>query len=167
LAATLLAIPVLVILLMVQMVIASRLPLLNGTADIVLLVLVAWALQERVKNAWIWALIGGLLVSFVSALPMLTPLIGYMLIVALVRMIQKRIWQSPILAMLVATTVGTLFYQSLSWLVLSFYGSRLPLGESLSMVILPSTLLNLLLSLPVYALVLDMASWVYPIEYDI
>jgi hypothetical protein len=40
--------------------IASRIPLLHGSADLILLALVAWALQKRVNTAWQWALIGGL-----------------------------------------------------------------------------------------------------------
>jgi len=155
-----------VLLVMIQSVIVSRLPLLGGTADIVLLVLVAWTLQERVKTAWIWALVGGILVSFVSALPFFTPLISYLVITGLIRLLQTRIWQTPILAMFVATAVGTLISQLASIFVLKMTGTPLPWAESLSLVVLPSMLLNLLLSLPVYALVADLASWVYPHEVE-
>ncbi len=66
----LLAFPVLLVTLMLQMVVASRLTLLQGSVDLVLLTLVAWALQERARTAWIWALIAGVAVSFISALPL-------------------------------------------------------------------------------------------------
>ncbi len=164
--ATLLAFPVLIILVMLQMVVASNLMLLRGTADLVMLVLIAWALHERVRNAWIWTVIAGLLVSFVSAMPSLTPLIGYLLVTAIARLLQQRMWQSPILAMFVTTVAGTLIFQLLSMASLILAGTPLPVRESLSLVILPSVLLNLLLSLPVYALVSDMVSWVYPAEVE-
>ncbi len=163
---TLLAFPVLVLLVMLQTVVASNLILLHGSADLVMLVLIAWALHGRVRTAWIWAFVGGLLVSFVSAMPLFTPLIGYLLVIGIARLLQQRMWQSPILAMFVTTVVGTLLYQVLSMVVLIFSGTPLPLRESLSLVILPSTLLNLLLSLPVYVLVSDMVSWVYPAEVE-
>ena len=164
--ATLLAFPVLILLVMVQMVVASNLMLLRGTADLVMLVLIAWSLHERVRTAWLWAIIAGLLVSFVSAMPSLAPLIGYLLVTAIARLLQRRMWQSPILAMFVTTVAGTLIFQLLSMISLILSGTPLPIRESLSLVVLPSALLNLLLSLPVYALVSDMVSWVYPAEVE-
>ena len=53
------AFPVLIITLMLQLAIISRLPLLHGTADLMLLVLVAWALQERVRTAWFGRCLAG------------------------------------------------------------------------------------------------------------
>lgn len=163
---TLLAFPVLVLLVMLQTVVASNLMLLHGTTDLVMLVLIAWALHERVRTAWVWTFVAGLLVSLVSAMPSFTPLLGYLLVTGIARLLQRRMWQSPILAMFVATVAGTLLYQLMSMVVLIVSGTPLPLRESLSLVILPSALLNLLLSLPVYALVSDMVSWVYPAEVD-
>ncbi len=164
--AILLAFPMLVLLVMFQTVVVSNLTLLRGSADLVMLVLIAWSLHERVRAAWIWAFVAGALVSFISALPMLTPLIGYLIVTGIARLLQQRLWQSPILAMFVTTVAGTLIFQLMSMIVLIFSGTPLPLRESLSLVVLPSALLNLLLSLPVYALVSDMVSWVYPAEVE-
>jgi len=156
-----------IVLLIIQSVVVSRLPLLHGTADIILLVLVAWALQEKVKHTWIWAIVAGLLVSLVSAAPYFSPLIAYLLIVGIARFLQRHVWQMPILAMFVATIVGTLIQQSLYYVVLQIHGTPLPLNDSISLIILPSALLNLLLSLPFYALITDLANWVYPVEVEI
>jgi rod shape-determining protein MreD len=156
-----------IVLLITQSVVVSRLPLLYGTADIILLVLVAWALQDKVKHAWGWTLIAGLMVSLVSAMPYFSPLIGYLLVVGIARILQRHVWQMPILAMFVATVAGTLIQNVLYYVVLQIHGTPLPLNESLSLIILPSALLNLLLSLPVYALVNDLANWVYPVEVEI
>ncbi len=161
---TILALPVMVVLVMVQSVIVSRLPLLNGTADLVLLVLIAWAIQEKVTTAWQWTLIGGLLVSLVSAMPYFSPLVSYLAAIAFTRLMQHRIWQTPVLAMFVATVFGTLFQHILYIAVLFVTGTSLPIRESLTLVTLPSMLLNLILSIPVYALVTDIARWVYPAE---
>jgi rod shape-determining protein MreD len=162
-----LSFPVLLLLLMIQMVVISRLPLLSGTADLILLVLVAWSLQERVTSAWVWAVVAGLLTSFVSALPLFTPLIGYLIITGIARVLQRQVWQTPILAMFVATVAGSLIYYFMSWFILSFSGLPLPLTDSITRVILPAVLLNLLLSIPVYALVTDMANWLHPYELEI
>lgn len=156
-----------IFLLIIQTVVISRLPLLEGTADLILLALVAWALQERVPNPWVWTLIGGGLVSFISALPFPTPVLGYLMATGIARVLQKRVWQMPILAMFVATVVGTVLYQTLSILVLRFLGTSLIWGECISLVILPSILLNSLLSLPVYAVVVDFAGMLYPDRVEV
>ncbi len=77
--ATLIAIPIFIGLAIFQSTVVSRIPLLHGTADLVLLALVAWALQERVKTHWQWSIIGGLLISILSAMPFGVLLIGYLM----------------------------------------------------------------------------------------
>jgi len=56
--AVFLAIPLLGLLVIMQSAILSQVRLLNGTVDLVLLVLVAWSVQERVKTAWHWRIAG-------------------------------------------------------------------------------------------------------------
>jgi cell shape-determining protein MreD len=98
--AVLLAIPVLLTLLILQMGLVSNMPLLHGSADLLLLALVAWALNKRVRTAWLWAVLAGLMVAFVSALPPGVALVGYLVAVGLALLIRQRIWHMPLLAML-------------------------------------------------------------------
>ncbi len=163
----LLAFPVLAFVLMIQTIIISTLPLLSGYADLMLLVLIAWGLQERVRAAWIWAVIAGLMVGTVSALPLFIPVAGYLLITAMTRLLTRRVWQSPILAMFIMTFAGSLVYQGLVMVFLIFNGTALPVSDSLNLVILPATLLNLLLALPVYGIVADLAQGLYPEEVEV
>ncbi|MBE0696578.1 MAG: hypothetical protein IH586_06615 [Anaerolineaceae bacterium] len=163
----LLAIPILAFALMLQTIILSTLPLLNGYADLVLLVLIAWSLQERVRSAWIWSILAGLMVGYVSALPLFVPVAGYLLATGMSRLFLRRVWQSPILAMFLVTFVGSLLNQGITMAVLIFNGTPLPLGDSLNLVVLPGTLLNLLLALPVYAIITDLAQWFYPEEVEV
>ena len=160
----LIAIPVLALAVMLQTAVISRISLLTGTADLVLLIVVTWALQEQVESAWHWALVGGVLVSFVSALPPIVPIAGYLLAVGLARFVVRQIWQSPMLALLSVTFFATLVYNLLTYLVLLVVGSPLPLGDVLALILLPSIFLNFLLAIPVHSLIRDLASWVYPLE---
>jgi hypothetical protein len=163
----LLAIPILAFVLMLQTIIVSTLPLLSGYADLILLVLIAWSLQERVRSAWIWSAMAGFMVGAISALPFYVPLVGYLLVTAISRLFLRRVWQSPILAMFLITFIGSLLSQGIAMGALIFNGTPLPLGDSLNLVILPGTLLNLLLALPVYAIITDLAQWVYPEEVEV
>jgi rod shape-determining protein MreD len=159
--------PVLIITLMLQLAIISQLPLHYGAGDLVLLVLVAWALQEHSRNAWFWALVGGGLVSIISALPFGAPLIIYLVIVLGVRLVNRRMLEFPILAMLIATIAAT-FFQHFSEIVVMFVDGRpIPFSQGLVLVTLPSVLLNLLFAVPVYALIHELARWVYPVEVQI
>jgi rod shape-determining protein MreD len=165
--AYLISLPVLVAALMLQLAIFSQLPLLYGPTDLVLLVLIAWAIQERSRNAWFWAFLGGSLVSIISALPFGAPLVIYLVVVLGIRLVNRRILEFPILGMLIFTIVGT-FFQHFSEIVVLFVDGRaLPFSQSIVLVTLPSVLLNLLFSLPIYALVTDLARWVYPVEVQI
>jgi len=160
----LLAIPVLALALMLQTAVVSRISLLSGTADLILLVLVAWALQEQVEAAWHWAVAAGLLVGLVSAAPPIAPIIGYLLAVAFSRFVIRQIWQSPILALLSVTFFSTLVYHLVTYLVLIIAGTPLPFGDVLALIVLPSVFLNFLLAIPVHSLIRDLALWVYPVE---
>ena len=164
---TLLAIPLFGILAILQSAIVSRLPLLHGTADLLLVVVIAWALQERVRTAWRWALIAGLIIGYMSALSIVIPIMGYLAVTGMALLLRQRIWQAPILAMLAITFVGTLLINILTALFLSITGTPLPLLDTLNLIILPSVILNLLLAIPIYALVKDLSEWLYPEDIEL
>jgi len=165
--ATFIAIPILGILLIFQSAVVSQIPLLHGTADLILLAIIAWALQKRVETALQWSIIGGLLVTIVSALPLGVALIGYPLVAIFALIMRQRVWQVPILAMFIATFIGTLLMHIITLLALRLVGTSLPLREALNLITLPSVLLNLLLAVPVYALIGDLANWLYPEELEV
>ncbi len=148
------------------MAIASRIPLLGGYADLILVTLAAWSLQERVQTAWHWAIFAGLLVGWTSGLPWIIPLLGYLLTVAFARALVRRIWQTPLLGMFVVVFVGTLLFHVLTIVNLRLFGSPLSVEDALSVVTLPSLFLNLLLALISFPILRDLAVWVYDIEDD-
>jgi cell shape-determining protein MreD len=162
--ATFLSLPILGLAVMLQMAVFSRLDLLSGNIDLVLLIVVAWSLQERVRTSWVWALVAGALVGFVSGLHWLVPVVSYLLSVGCARLLTRRIWQAPLLAMFLVTALGTLLMHALSFAVLNLFGHALPLGDSFVVVFLPGLLLNLLVSIPVHSMVRDLANRLYPVE---
>lgn len=160
----LIAVPVLALAFMLQTAVVSRITLLSGSADLVLMILLAWALQEQVESAWHWAALAGLMAAFVSGLPPVVLLIAYLLTVSLARYILRQIWQSPILALFTVTFFSTLLLHLITYLSLVIRGSNAAFGDALALVTLPSVFLNFLLALPVHSLIRDMALWVYPVE---
>jgi hypothetical protein len=160
----LIAIPVLALAFMLQTAVVSRITLLSGSADLVLLILIAWALQEQVESAWHWAAMAGLMAAFVSGLPPLVLLVAYLLAVSLARYILHQIWQTPLLALFTVIFFSTLLLHLITYLTLFFRGSTTAFSDALALITMPSIFLNFLLALPVHSFIRDMALWVYPLE---
>jgi len=158
----LVAAPVILLAVIIQSAIVSRVYLLSGIADLPLVMLAAWALQDEVKTAWHWAVATGLLVGFVSGIAWFVPVISYLIVVMLAQILQRRIWQAPLLAMFVVTFLGTLVLYLLSFASLQLSGVPLSVTDTLGLLTLPGVLLNLLLAIPAYAVMRDLSRWVYP-----
>jgi len=152
--------------LILQMTVFSRITLLAGSPDLLLVILAAWVMQPRVKTAWHWAVIAGLMIGFTSAVPLFVPVFGYLAVIGLGYLLQRQVWQAPFLATLIINFIGTLVGLVLTFLVLQLYGRSLPFIDSFGLVILPGILLNLLLAFPIYYLVNELAQLIYPSEVE-
>jgi rod shape-determining protein MreD len=155
------------VLAIIQSTIVSTMPLLNGTADLILLFIVAWALQEHVDSAWLWCLIGGIYASLYTALPFGSFIIAYLICVGIARLLKHRIWKAPFLAMVATTFICTLIVQLISLSARVITGVSIPLMSVLNLIILPSLLLNLILAIPVFSIMHDMANWLYPEKLEV
>lgn len=158
----LVAVPVILLAVILQSAMISRIYLLSGMADLPMVLLAAWALQDEVDSAWHWAIAMGVLVGFVSGIQWFVPVIGYIIVVGLAQILQRRVWQAPLLAMFTITFLGTIVLSILSLAVLRFVGVPMAVGDVLGLLTLPGVLLNMLIAIPVYAVMRDLARWVYP-----
>jgi hypothetical protein len=156
------AIPLLGLAVIAQSAIVGQFSLLAGSADLLLVILAAWALQEGVATAFQWAFLASVMVSLVSHLPWVIYGIGYFGVVILALLLQRRVWQVPLLAMVSVTFLGTVFMHLLSFLYLSFIGTPLSFADSMGLVTLPSVLLNMLIAIPLFGMMRDLAGWVFP-----
>lgn len=160
----LIAFPLIGLTVILQSAVISRLTLLSGYADLLLIMLAAWALQPQVKTAWHWAFVACILVGYMTRLPWPVVVLGYAAVVIISQALLRRVWQAPLLAMFTVTFLGTLIMHLLSYAALVLTGVSISLGDALGFVTLPSLLLNLFFSIPVYAFMRDLAHWVYPGE---
>jgi len=158
----LIAIPVIILAVILQSAVVSRLTLLSGFGDLPLVMLAAWALQDDVDSAWHWAIATGVLVGFVSGINWLVFVIGYIGVVALAKILRTRVWQAPLLAMFSITFLGTIFLELVMYAALQLSGVSIPFQDAFGLLTLPGVLLNLLLAVPVYAVMRDLAHWAYP-----
>lgn len=157
----LVAIPLLGLAAIIQSSIVGQFPLLGGTADIVLVLITAWALQETVTTGFHWAFLASVFIGIVSSLPWLIYFICYMGAVLFAVLLQRRVWQVPMLAMFLVTFAGTVLLQVLTMAYLNLSGTAVPAADSLGLITLPSVLLNMLIAIPVFAMMRDIANWVF------
>jgi hypothetical protein len=158
------AFPLLGLAIILQSSLVSEIQLLNGYADLPMLIIAAWALQERVDSAWHWAAVACLFAGFISKMPWVVLVLGYLGIVFVARTLQRRVWQAPLLAMFSVVFIGTILIHILSFGFLTILGTTLPLNDVVALITLPSLLLNMLFSIPIYTLMRDLSYWVYQTE---
>jgi rod shape-determining protein MreD len=156
------AVPVIILAVILQSSVVSRITLLSGYADLPLIMVAAWALQDQVDSAWHWAVATGILVGFVSGIGLVVPVVGYVLVVALAKALRLRVWQAPLLAMFSITFLGTIVLDGFVFLSLRISGVSVSFQDAFGLQTLPRILLNLLFAVPVYAVMRDLAHWAYP-----
>lgn len=159
---TLIGIPILTLAVMLQSAILSRITLLQASADLVLVVVASWIIQERVKAVWEWAVMAAILVGFVSQVPWWGYLIGYVGLAGLGVALKRRVWRAPLLALFTIVFLGSLGMQILIYAILRIQGTVIDPFQAFNLVILPGVLLNLLLALPINGLMREVAAWFYP-----
>ena len=69
--------------------------------------------------------------------------------------------------MFVMTFIGSLFSYLVSLIAVIIGGVNIPVFDSIRLILLPSLILNLLLAAPIYAVIKDLAEWLYPEEIKI
>lgn len=164
--AVLVQVVVFIILVILQLAVVSAVPLLHGMGDLLLVWVAAWALLSKGRSPWIYALAAAISMAFVSANHPVVPFVSYFSVVLVARFFQNRIWQSPFMALIIVSFVGSLLQSALSYVTLTLSGVNLGFQTSLVQVIIPTLFLNLLLALPVYAVCRDLHRSLYPYEVE-
>jgi rod shape-determining protein MreD len=162
--ATIISIPTLFIIVLFQIAAISRIPILHGTADLMLLTLAAWGICDKTRNAWLWALVGGVMVSFTTAMPWPMVMIPYGLVLWLAQILHNRFWQSPILTLLLVTIIGTIFQHAIYIIFMRLTEISFQINLAMASVTMPSLIINLILAIPIYSLMKSISHRVYPIE---
>jgi rod shape-determining protein MreD len=164
---TIIGIPLLAMLAILQSVIFNDLTLLDGRPDLILLVIVAWGIIGRSREAMIWGLIGGLFLDQLSGIPLGTTAIILIIIAYLVSFTEGRFWEANPLMPMGVMMLFSLLYHLINVLILWLLGKQMDLSYTLVRIILPSTFINLILALPVSQLIRSINRAVYPPEVKI
>lgn len=146
-------IPILLLAAVINATIMPELRLGNGTADLVFLMVVSWALLADVRDAMLWAVIGGVMQDVLSIAPVGTSALGLVIVAFAADAIFGTVSRRNVLVPLAVAAVGTVVYQMITLFLLRLLGlSAVGIGQGLVYVTVPSTILNVLLILPVFRL---------------
>lgn len=156
------AIPIFLLTAMLQSASISRLPLIHGTADLSLLVLIAWGIHSRSSMTWLTAIAAGFIFTLFSQVNWMAVVIPYLLIMMFTRFLHGNFWNSPMIVMLIMSVFGSMVLHLATVLFLFVEEISINLSQAFSEIMLPSVFLNLLLALPFYFLVKDLLRWVNP-----
>jgi len=162
----LLAIPITLVLLLLQTTLGGQVRLLNGNADLLLIWLAGWGLFSKDRSIWFWIMFAGLAVSYVSALPWYVTLAAYLAAGILSKLIQSRLWNTPLMSMFLVIIVSSILLYGLSFAGLTINGYSFLWKDTLVQVIIPSVFLNMLIGIIFYPLVRDTAQWAFKTEVE-
>lgn len=142
----------------------SRLQILYGTADLVMVALIVWTLNSETQFTIVMALLAGFMMSFYSALPMYGYFIIYLAVWLMIQILKRWVWQMPLILLVFVTIAATLISVAVSFGLLFLEDVRYELSFVITQIFLPSMTLNLLLAFPTYSFLNDYANWIYRVD---
>ena len=146
-----LAIPILVLAAALESSLLPYVRLYSGQPGLVLLIVLAWGLQAPLEEALFWAFVGGITQDLLSIMPIGTSVIAPVIILFGAEVIRKQLYRVSILTLMGMVLAGTLLNEVVSLIVLALIGAPRDLAEVLPYVLLPEIFYNLILMLPIYA----------------
>ena len=146
---------------LIQTSLFGKIRLLGGTSDLIMLCMIAWSINDRTKYSWILVVAGGLIMSYLSAMPMNGYLWMYFFIWGIIRFIKMRVWQMPLILMLFVTIIGTIVISVGTLALLFLQNASVNYMDALRQIIVPSLVMNILLAIPIYAFLNDVVNTVY------
>lgn len=127
-----------------------HLTIMGVKPDLVLLMVISWSLLRGAQEGVIWALVGGMGLDLLSGAPFGTSTVPLVIISLLAGLGELSVFRTRIALPLIATLIATLAYDLFFLLLLYAEGRSIAWTDSLTKVVLPSTLFNVLLSPFVY-----------------
>jgi rod shape-determining protein MreD len=127
-----------------------HLTIMGVKPDLMLLMVISWSLLRGAQEGVIWALIGGMGLDLLSGAPFGTSTVALVALSLLAGVGELSVFRTHITLPLIATLIATLAYDLFFLLLLHMQGYSIAWADSLTKVVLPSTLFNVLLSPFVY-----------------
>jgi rod shape-determining protein MreD len=110
--------------------------------DLVLILVIGWTILRSLEEGLTWALIGGLILDFISGAPFGVFSLALVLVAAIVGVTQGRIFGSNIFFPLLLTFPLSILFNGLILLGLNILGRPVAWVETFSLILFPLALLD-------------------------
>src|SRR6185436_7206624 len=106
-----LSIPIMMLVAALQVTVMPQISFLGGRPDLVLLVVVSWALNSSLEQAVLWAFAGGICRDLLSAAPIGTSVIGLILIIFAIHAVRGQLFSVGIFTLIWVSLIGTVIQE--------------------------------------------------------
>lgn len=125
----------------------------SGQPNLVLLIVIAYALDADWREAFTWAFIGGLLQDLMSIAPLGTSILPLVLAVFVLKLLDQQFEGLSILLYFGVAVAASFIAQIVLFIGLGLVGYRVDLIPTIRYFLLPTMAYQIALALPVYVLV--------------
>ncbi|HVO71493.1 MAG TPA: rod shape-determining protein MreD [Aggregatilineaceae bacterium] len=157
-----LGIPILALAAILNAAVMSRLQIGGGAPDLVFLVVVSWALLADVRDALLWAVIGGVMQDWMSITPLGASALGLVVVVFVADSLFGQVQRGNLLIPPLVAAGGTLVVHLGILIGLRLAGHAVPIALGLTYVTVPTMIYNAILILPVFRVVGLVYGWLSP-----
>src|SRR5574341_1576791 len=155
-------VPFLALLAVFQATAAPQIRIAGGSVNLLLLCVMSWEQIEARGEGYAWAFVGGVTVDLISGGPFGASILGLLAATFIANRLGGGLFRDRVLLPLVTAVAGTFAYNGVYVLVLRLFGVPLAVMTAITQVILPSALLNMLISPIVARLMLALHRRVKP-----
>jgi rod shape-determining protein MreD len=158
----LISIPLFFIFSVIQSVAVSRIEIIAGAGDIVLLAIIAWTIIDEEGNCIGWGIIAGFMISLLSSMPLPATFAVYIICALTAKIAARVFWQSPILSLFLSVLIATIIKFFLEMITLQYLGISVPFILSVTSILFPTIVINLFFAFPIYMVMGDISRWISP-----
>lgn len=145
-----LSIPILVLAAALQSGAVPQLRILGGAPDLVLLCVIAWAVNAKLEEGVVWAIVGGVLQDLLSSTPTGMSAVGMVLVVFMVNQFSQQVYGVGVAVIAIFVLAGTAIFHLVTLVLLVVTGGRVDPLVDLSYVVLPTLVYNFVFIWPIY-----------------
>jgi rod shape-determining protein MreD len=145
-----LGLPLLALAAILQVTFIPQFRVLGGEPNLVLLLVLSYAVRAPINEGIAWAFAGGILLDLVTSSPTGGTVLGLLLLIVMIDRLRAQIVGIGFLALVGLVIAGTLTLEVTGLILAIIGGYNVRLFDALTYAVLPSIALNLALIFPVY-----------------
>jgi rod shape-determining protein MreD len=151
------SLPILLVVAILQSTIVPLMRTFGGGPDLVLVLVVSWTLLAGLEEGIVWAMVGGILQDLLTGIPTGTTALTLVIVVFIVNLVVGEIGKGNFVVPPLAIVASTAGYELGLAILLAILGRGVSFGYVITVVAIPTLLLNVLIILPVFRIM----AWVF------